>query len=496
MKKRIFALLLAVLMASSVIACASDASGTTDTTAAPTASTTAPTDTTAAPETELTPDLPDVRFDGTELVIIHNPAVQSYYYEPWIYAENITGDIINDAVYKRNMTIENKYGVKIVSIEDTNPANTAGLASQAQSDEYDLAMCKISHVGTIAPKGMLHNIADLPYVNYDNPWWDSNVVDGLTIDGKLYGMVSDISMMTLSGVRGILFNRDLVKDYVLDDPYDLVKNNKWTLDKMAEMTLAVSADLNGDTAYDNNDRFGMLTEVSNNIKNFVLAAGINLTTVNAEGDIEIAFMNEKTINVIEKCRAFLLDPVKCIDYTTLQSMTSESVYSYGRKLFAADQFLFTQGGAMLFDELNAANMDSEYGIVPNPKFDESQEEYYHCPDINTSMVTIPSANTTEDLERLGILLEELAYQSHKTTYPAYYETIIKLRRAVVPELGEMMDIIKGSINYELSDQFGIDTVTVINQAFNTGSITAAFDAGEKAITLKLKQLSEKLAELP
>lgn len=496
MKKRILAMLLAALMASSIIACSADTPGTTDTTADPVATTPAPADTTAAPETELKPDLPDVRFDGTKLIVIHNPAVQTYYYEPWIYAESINGDIINDAVYKRNMAIEEQYGITIESIEDTNPANTAGLASQAQSDEYDLAMCKISHVGTIAPKGMLHNIADLPYVNYDMPWWDSNVVDGLTIDGKLYGMVSDISMMTLSGVRGMIFNRKLVIDYQLDDPYALVKDNKWTLDKMAEMTLAVSADLNGDTIYDNNDRFGMLTETSNNLKNFIIAAGINLTTVDAEGNIEVAFMNEKTVNVIEKCRAFLLDPVKCIDYSTLKSMTSESVYQYGRKLFAADQFLFTQGGAMLFEELNAANMESEYGIVPNPKFDENQEKYYHTPDVNTSMVTIPSANTMEDLERLGILLEALAYESHKTTYPAYYETIIKLRRAVVPEMGEMMDVIKDSINYELSDQFGIDTVTVLNQAFSTGSITAAFDAGEKVIALKLKQLSEKLAELP
>lgn len=492
MNKRIPTLLLATLMASSVIACASDTPGTTDTTASA-ASTTA--DTTPA-ETELTPDLPDVRFDGTELIIIHNPAVQNYYYEPWIYAENINGDIINDAVYKRNAVIEDKYGVEIVSIEDTNPANTAGLASQAQSDEYDIAMCKISHVGTIAPKGMLYNLADLPYVNYDNPWWDKNSIDGLSFNGKAYGVVSDISMMTLSGVRGIIFNRDLVVDYQLEDPYDLVKNDQWTLDKMAEMTLAVSADLNGDTVYDNNDRFGMLTEVSNNIKNFVLAAGINLTTVDAEGNIEVAFMNEKTINVIEKCRSFLLDPVKCIDYSTLKTMTSESVYQYGRKLFAADHFLFTQGGAMLFDELNAASMDSEYGIVPNPKFDETQESYYHCPDVNTSMITIPSANAMEDLERLGILLEALAYESHKTTYPAYYETIIKLRRAVVPELGEMMDIIKDSIHYELSDQYSIDTVTILNQAFTTGSITSAFNSGEKVINLKLKQLSEKLADLP
>lgn len=496
MKKRILALLLTALMACSVVACASDSSSTTDTTASPTV-TTAPADTTAAPaETELKPDLPEVRFDGTKLIIIHNPAVQNYYSEPWIYAENINGDIINDAVYKRNMTIEEKYGVDIVSIEDTNPANTAGLASQAQSDEYDLAMCKITHVGLLAPQGMLYNIAEMPHVNYDNPWWDKNSVEGLAINGKIYGAVSDISMMTLSGIRAMIFNRKLIVDYELDDPYKLVKEDKWTLDKLGQMTLAVSADLDGNTIYDNNDRYGMLTEISSNIKNFVLASGINLTTVDADGNIQIAFMNEKTINVIEKCRAFLLDPVKCIDYSTLKSMTSESVYNYGRKLFAADQFLFTQGGAMLFDELNAANMESEYGIVPNPKLDENQDRYYHCPDVHTSMVTVPSGNALEDLERLGILMEELAYQSHKTTYPAYYETIIKLRRAVVPELGEMMDIIKGSVNYELSDQYGIDTVSVINRAFETGSITAAFDAGKKAIEVKLKDLTKKLAELP
>lgn len=248
------------------------------------------------------PDLPDIRFDGTELIIIHNPAVQTYYSEPWIYAESITGDICNDAVFRRNQIIEEKYGVKIVSIEDTNPANTAGLASQAMSDEYDLAMCRFSHTGTISLKGMLHNIADLPYVNYDNPWWDSNCRDGLTVNGKLYGMVSDISMMTLSGVRAIIFNRDLAKNYNLENPYDLVEKNQWTLDKMSEMVLSVSDDLNGDQQYDENDRYGMLTEV-NNIDNFTVGSGIRYITPSADGNLQVSYLYEKTINVIEKCRS-------------------------------------------------------------------------------------------------------------------------------------------------------------------------------------------------
>ncbi|MBQ2766720.1 MAG: extracellular solute-binding protein [Clostridia bacterium] len=497
MKKRILALVLVALMTLPVLAgCAEDTGKNPSVTTDP-AVTTDPsvTDPAVTTEPELKPDLPEIRFDGTELVIIHNPAVQTYYYEPWIYSEGYSGDLIGDSVYERNMIIEEKYGIKIVSIEDTNPANTAGLASQAQSDEYDVAMCQLKHVGTIAPQGMLHNIADLPYVNYDNPWWDSNSVAGTTYNGQLYGVVSDISMMTLSGVRAILFNRDLAKDYDLDDPYELVKNNEWTLDKMGEMIMGVTDDLDGDQAYTDQDRYGMLTEGSN-INNLAVGCGIQFTALNSEGGIDVTFLNEKTISVVEKCRSFLRDDTHTLDYEALAKFPGMSVtgskYSYGRVLFAGDHFLFTQGGAMLFEELNTANMESEYGIVPNPKYDTEQESYYHLPDNNTSMLTIPSANSLEDLERLGVILEDLAYHSSKTIYPTYYEVIVKVRRADVPELGEMMDIIKDSVVYEFSNIFGIDTYTVIQTAFKSGNISSTFASGKKVIENRIKQLVKKL----
>lgn len=497
MTKRILALVLVALMTLPFIACGADDAKNPAETTDPATTTAAPVDTTPAvtTEPELKPDLPEIRFDGTELIIIHNPAVQQYYYEPWIYSEGYNGDLINDAVYKRNVAIEEKYGIKIVSIEDTNPANTAGLAAQARSDEYDLAMCKMSHVGTLTPQGMLYDISDLPYVNYDNPWWDHNFAEDTTYKGKLFGMVSDISMMTLSGVRAILFNRDLAKDYDLEDPYELVANNQWTLDKMGEMIMAVSDDLDGDQAYTDMDRYGMLTEGSN-VNHLITAAGIKFTEIDADGHITTAFNTEKTVTVIEKLRAVLMDDTHCIDYEDLAKYPGMSVtgskYSYGRILFAGDHFLFTQGGAMLFEELNTANMESEYGIVPNPKLDANQENYYHMPDTGTSVVTIPSGNDPADLERLGILLEDLAYHSSKTIYPTYYETIVKVRRAQVQEMGEMMDIIKGSVSYDFCNIFGVDIFTTLGQAYKTGKIASTFASGERTITKRISDLVAKL----
>ena len=117
MKKRIAAFLLAAITALSLAACATDPSGgnspTNDTTA-PADTTAAPAESTLPPETELTPDLPDVgdKYKGTELVILDRGNEVTSYKEPWIYAEAINGDTINDAVYKRNSALEEKYGIK------------------------------------------------------------------------------------------------------------------------------------------------------------------------------------------------------------------------------------------------------------------------------------------------------------------------------------------------------------------------------------------------
>lgn len=58
--------------------------------------------------------------------------------------------------------------------------------------------------------------------------------------------------------NAILFSKQLITDFGLEDPYKLVKSGKWTIDKMIEMGTGVAGDLNGDTKYDKNDRFAAI----------------------------------------------------------------------------------------------------------------------------------------------------------------------------------------------------------------------------------------------
>ena len=83
MFKRLLTAFLVVLMLVPLAACG-------DSTKPPVAETTNPSATTAAPETTEpagpTPDLPEVRYEGTELVFVNRPADMQHYAERWLYA--------------------------------------------------------------------------------------------------------------------------------------------------------------------------------------------------------------------------------------------------------------------------------------------------------------------------------------------------------------------------------------------------------------------------
>ncbi|MBQ2767276.1 MAG: extracellular solute-binding protein [Clostridia bacterium] len=499
MKKQIFALLLAFLLIVPIVACASDDTPSTVNTGDSAATTDSPTATTEPPKTEpaYKPELPEVRYDGEQLVILHRDPNAQYYPEICIYAEEPTGDLINDSVYRRNSIIEEKYGIEIVSVFNDDTHTAVSIASQSQSDEYDVAFPKMMHVGTLATSGLLYNFHDLDYVDFEKPYWDSNFDEDITLYGKLYAMVSDISLQTMLDVRGILFNRDLAREYGLDDPYELVYNNEWTLDKMIEMAFAVSDDLNGDQKYDDMDQYGILTEESN-YRFFVVSSGVELTSRDSDGNPVVGFMNEKTISVIEKWRAIYNDDTHAIAYEDLGNTAGASAigskWFYGRQLFANGQILFVQNGCGAFQEFADYGMTDEYGILPQPKYDADQKEYYHMPDNNASVMVIPSSN--DDYERLGILLEDMAYYSNQTVLPAYYENVIKIRRSPVPEVAEMLEIIKNSIAYNIGLVYNIDVTSVIDLASTSGNISSTFRVGQTRINRLLKNLAETFQDLP
>jgi len=494
--QRSMAIMLALLTLSGTLAsCGSDGTGDNAQTSADTNTaeiTAAETTTEENPE----PTLPDLNYDGADFTYLIRGREMSSYKELYIYQEELNGEVVNDAVVNRNGQIEDKFGIVIKAVETAAENGDSELVQKyvlSNDPTIDVLSVKRDITGQHAKAGYLVDFNTIDHINLTARYWDANAATELEIAGKLYMMPSDISMSNLAAARFIFFNKKLLTDYSLDEPYQLVYDNKWTFDKMFEMSSKVSEDLNGDGKYDHSDRYGMLTETGQFNGNVVhLMAGANqpIMTRDSKGMPVLNIMNERTQGIIEKVYKALSDPTAAIDYETLGKTADlgsyPHVYNYARmELFTNDHFLFLQNGLNIIHQFS--NMDSDFGIAPNPKYEESQDSYGHLNDMYALIFSVPV--TCSDTERAGAVLEYSAWLSSKVLRPAYYETTILNKRIRDERDVDMLDIISASCVYDISQIYSLGATQIIWTAYKEGgTLASTYAANESAVLAKLDEL--------
>ena len=490
-----------MLLCTILISCAgqndtADTSSGTENTDENSAETTIP----SSPE----PDIPSLDYEGAEFTYLIRGGNVNSYREKYVFAEEENGEPVNDAIYKRNRQVEEKFNIKITAI---SPSWTSGwdgelekmLRQYIQSGDtgIDVVSSMRSALGPLAREGMLYNFHDLDYIDLNAEWWDKNAADDLTVLGKLFLMPSDISMGNLAMARFMYFNQGIIDEYHLEDPYELVDGNKWTIDRMLEMTTAVSEDLNGDSVFDNNDRYGMLTDNSQNGTFVYLAAGTGVRLVIQDNDDVLVpdIMSEKVQNLISKLGTVFENT----DYTVSSEELFEmgdltgytNMYDYPRDLFADGHFLFYQSGISSMERFR--DMKQDFGLVPNPKYDENQENYYHKLDSFGLIFAVPVC--AGDMERVGAVLEYSAWLSHQTLLPAYYETTVKGKRLRDDKAIEMLDMIKDSLLYDISDIYDLGGSQILWDAYNSGNLASTYAKKESAFKKQIDKLIKDLSSL-
>ena len=240
MKKILSTILFCAILISS---CACGNGSSADDTTAPQTSG----DTTSAPEeTEEAEklDLPDdLNYGGYVFRILSRPSPRI----EEVYAEEENGENLNDAVYRRNMTVEDKLGIVFQVTQSSGDAETDALNPiLAGEDAYDAVACFARASFDYASKGAVLNWYDIENIDLNKSWWSQSAAESLSINGKLYSMVGDISHATLSSSVGMVFNKQLFDDYQLKYPYEIVDSGEWLFDVLDCYARMFSQDLNGD----------------------------------------------------------------------------------------------------------------------------------------------------------------------------------------------------------------------------------------------------------
>ena len=404
----------------------------------------------------------------------------SMYWQDWV-AEELTGEVLNDAVFERNTAVEDRFNIKIGMVSHSNMNYGPDFTSTvlAGDDAFDMASLHPGFYSSFTTSGYLIRLSGLDYLDFTKPWWMGNSIESLSSEGILYvafGAATPVSLVADSPVT--FFNKDLATQLQIENLYDVVRENRWTYDYFYALINEVTADTDGDGTIGADDRHGLHYPIQGQLYRFVWSMGGRYVTNNSEGVPEISFNSEKMERIYD---------------ATLALSEAEGTYTTNDYSSA----VFIQGNTLLeITGLNAVSalrdVEFYYGILPNFKLDENQEHYLTNGGGGPQAIPI----TCQNVDRAALIMEALNAEGYKRVIPAYYETSVKHKMTSDEDSAEMLDLIYSHVVYDGCRYFCEDATFLLSSYVSRGGGFASFvKSQEKLLNKKLESNFKKFAEL-
>ncbi len=488
------AILIIAMMLPTVLSCA-ETNGPDVTTEAANTEAPALDVTTEAEETMFAlSDIPaDLKFDGETIKFLYWEDVEN----PEFFVEDQNGEAVNDAIYNRNAKVEEQFGVTLEFTGTPGNFNNQSAfvnqcvnSTQAGADAHDFFAGYSMSGATLMCQGIAQDLTQYEIIEFDKPWWPASLIGKATIKDGVYFASGDISTNFLYMMYLCVFNKDLYTDITQLESktlYEAVDNGEWTVDKFIELASGVYVDQNGDATPNQGDRFGFVTS---NIHFDAFYTSSNLFTVipAEDGTVKLSddLFSEKTQNLLTKLCPFLHDSGDCF-------------LSADQDIFAAGEALFDINRAQITNKKLTATSFS-YGILPVPKYDAEQEEYYTCMAFPFTTYVLSTASTHP--EAAAATLELMAYQSYLQITPALFEEAMKLRYADQSDDSFMFDLIRETVVIDLgrllTNRLDNLSYSLFRSAMNNnqaGSWGSLEKANSKLFNRKLTDINKAIEQL-
>ena len=193
----------------------------------------------------------------------------------------------------------------------------------------------------------------------------------------------------------------------------------------------VYQDLNGDGKLDRYDRVGFIKQSDIMVECFAYAAGIQVAPFNEDGVPTLAFTAnpdplihfwEKMYPVLSNKHTLVNSGDEVSDRTNVSSM---NWFKAGEALFITG-FLYNTTGASNNDTVGSLrDMEDDFGILPLPKVDESQEKYISVLKDSANIYGLPLTVSEQGRDAALAVLEAAAAEGYNTITPIYYEDALK-----------------------------------------------------------------------
>lgn len=449
--KRTFALLAAALTLSSLLtACAGGGADAGKVTDADTDAPTSAAETTVEAATEQREDLPEKNYNGFKFNFLIGLVGTKIFNNEHIWIEAENGETLNDAIFKRNRMVEERFGVEI-----TETAEKSGSAAKKAFETAVLAgdttFEAATTQGNVPSVVYLVDFHELKYVDLTAPWWDANVDAEQSVAGKLHTAYGSWHVTHIDPSSAMFFNKKLAVDYKCPDFYELSRTGAWTMDAFQSASKTVTGDIDGDGVFTDEDRYPYTSLGQNSWNTWMIGGGASFTSKDKDDLPILTMTNEKFATVFGKVESILGQKNFVYSPRVLTNKGTDGDSAIFR-VFINDRTLFLTHGLGSVNQFR--DMKSDYGLVPFPKLDEAQDRYYNTLR-SEKRLFVPITN--KDYDRAGIILEAMAAEGMRTLMPRYYETMLQNKYLRDEESIEMLD--KYIIPYYSSiDRFGVTSI--------------------------------------
>ena len=353
-----------------------------------------------------------------------------------VYYDELPEDVVGQAVYNRNQALKSKYNFTITEQKVDNTSDTAKLSYESGDDLYDLVIYQPKNVQAHAQEGYLLDLNEFKYINLEHDSWSQYINEQLTIGDKLYYTTNDFLLLDKARAFYLFYNRELAEDLNLGYLEDMVDDNTWTLENATKLAKQVYRDVdnNGPTSA---DYFGFAMEGHTQFIFLAMGAGFRFTEKGSNGFPKLVGATDKMLNIIDAT----------LDLTANKNISW--VNSYAPNFTDDDhcELMFLDGRVLLLSmttffieyQYKVRESTLEFGILPHPKYDASQDEYTSYPDVNLgSVLAIPFTVADEDMA--GFCLEAITEASTDTSYKTFIDTKCKYQDAPDKDCARMMDL--------------------------------------------------------
>ena len=395
---------------------------------------------------------PEMDGGGGDFVFFTPITGWSYYTD--LVFEEPPGEALDDAIYKRNRFIEDKFNINIKAVERDigEIQNQLKKVVSSGSDEYDASFCPAAfggNIGALITQKIFCNLREIPTMDLSGEWWNQTINEEAAIGSgdKLYYAGCGVNLFTLQAVSCVYFNQDMMSDLALELPYNAVRSGKWTFDAFNRYMKA-GAQQNGADSW-KWDAGGPavygLASYQDSATALLAGSSERFVVTDSGGRPQVAIEGERFINALTKIQEML--QLQNGEFICANDISSGF---YFEPMFKNNRAL------MILGELKSADgyrdMEATFGIVPVPKYDENQKDYYSHLIYPAPVLVIPVSNPRPDFT--GAVLDAMAYVSNRDVTPVYFDVSVSQKKLRNEDSVEMLQIIKNSGSFELGMAYG------------------------------------------